>query len=102
MHYLVVLSFKSLWMRLLILSPQLLVRSYFVPFVVNGILMIIRMQTMHLSSISVTSAGATLALVMLLLVWQDMSLQNTIRVHVIPYWWNYSSCNAYQIRSMTF
>ena len=77
MHYLAVLSFMSLWMRVLILSPQMLVKSCSVPFVANSILMMIRMQKMCLSSISVTSVGATLALVMLLLVWQHMSLQNT-------------------------
>ena len=78
MHYLAVLSFMSLWMRVLILSPQLLVRSCSIPFVANSMSMMIRMQTMHPSSISVMSVGATLALVMLLLVWQPMSLQNTI------------------------
>ena len=57
---------------------------------------------MHPSSISVTSVGATLALVMLLLVWQPMSLQNTIRVHIIPCWWSHSSCNAFQMHSMIF
>ena len=62
------LSFMSLWMRVLILSPQLLVRSSSVPFVANSILMMIRIQTMHPISISVISVGATLALVMLLLV----------------------------------
>ena len=85
MHYLTVLSFMSLWMRVLIFSPQLLVSSYSVPFVAKSILMIIKMQTMHLSSINVMLVGATLALVMLLLVWQPMSMQNTTRVHVIPY-----------------
>ena len=102
MHYLAVLSFMSLWMRVLILSPQLLVRSCSVPFVANSMSMMIRMQTMHPSSISVMSVGATLALVMLLLVWQPMSLQNTTWVHVIPCWWSHSSCNAYQMCSMIF
>ena len=68
MHYLTVLSFKGLWIRVLILSPQLLVRNCSVTFVANSISMMIRMQTIHLSSISVTSVGATLALVMILLV----------------------------------
>ena len=97
MHYLAVLSFMSLWMRVLILSPQLLVRSCSVPFVANSMLMMIRMQIMHPRSISITSVGATLALAMLLLVWQPMSLQNTTQVHVIPCWWSHNSCNAYQI-----
>ena len=64
--------------------------------------MMIRMQTMHPSSISVMSVGATLALVMLLLVWQHISLQNTTQVHVVPSWWSHSSCNAYQMHIMTF
>ena len=77
MHYLTVLSFTSLRMRVLIPSPQLLVRSYSVPFVPNSLLMMITMQKVHLNSISITSVGATLALVVLLLVWQPLSLQNT-------------------------
>ena len=86
MHYLTVLSFMSLWMKVLILSPQLLVRNSFVHFVANSMSMMIRMQKMHLKSISVIFMGAALALVVLLLLWQPMSLQNTTRVHVIPCW----------------
>ena len=102
MHYLAILSFMSLWMRVMILSPQLLVRSCSVPFVENCMLRIIRMQTMHLSSISATSVGATLALVVLFLVWQHMSLHNTTWVYVIPCWWSHSFCNTYRMHSMTF
>ena len=83
MHYLPVLSFMSLRMSILILSPQLLDRSCSVPFVVNSMSMMIRMQIMHPSSISVMSVGATLALVMLLLVWQYMNLKNTTYVYII-------------------
>ena len=57
---------------------QLLVRSCFVPFVANSISLMIRIQTMHPSSSSVTSVGTTLAFVILLLVWHPMNLQNTI------------------------
>ena len=102
MHYLAVLCFMNLWIKVLILSSQLLVGSYSFPFVANSISMMIRMQTMHLSSISVTSVGATLALVVILLVWQYIILQNTTWVHVIPCWWSHSSCNAYQMHTMTF
>ena len=91
MQYLAVLSFMSLLMRVLILSPQLLFRSCPIPFVANSMSMMIRILTMHPSSISVTSVGATLALVILLLVWQYMILQNTTLVHIIPCWWSHSS-----------
>ena len=102
MHYLAVLSFINLLMRVLILSPQQLLRSYSVPFVANSMSMMIRMQKVHPCSNSVTSVGATLALVMLILVWQYISLQNTTQVHVILCWWSHSSCNAYRMHSMTF
>ena len=84
MHYLIVLSFMIIWVLVLILSPQVLIRSYSVPFVASSILTIIRMYTMHPSSISVIFLGTTLVLVILLLVWQPVSLQNTIWVHIIP------------------
>ena len=83
MNYLTVLSFMSLWMRMLILSPQLLVRSCSIPFVAKSMFIMTRI---HPNSIIVTSMGATLALVMLPLVWQPMSLQNTTQVYVIPCW----------------
>ena len=70
-------------MRMLILSPHILVRSCSISLVANSMSVMIRKQTMHPNSISVTSVGATLALVMLLLVWQPMSLQNNIWVHLI-------------------
>ena len=70
MHCLTVLFFMILWMRVLFFSSKVLVRSCFVPFVTNSILTMIRIQVMHASSISAVSLGATLALVMLLLVWQ--------------------------------
>ena len=84
MHYLALLSFMSLLISVLNLNPQLLVRYYSILFVANSMSMMIRMQTMHPSSIGVTSAGVTLALGMLILVSQPMSLQNTTRIHVIP------------------
>ena len=59
MLYLAVLSFMILWMRVLILSSQLLVRSCSVLFMANSMSLMIRMQTMHPNSISVTSVGAT-------------------------------------------
>ena len=68
MHYLEALSFISLWMRVLILIPQLLVRSCAIPFGANSMPMIIRMQTMHPKSISVTYMSATLAIKVLLMV----------------------------------
>ena len=91
MYYLAALPLISLWMRVLIVSPQLLVTSCSVPFVANSISMMIRMQTVHPSSVRVKSVGTALALVMLLLVWQPMSLQTTRGVYVIPCWWSHSS-----------
>ena len=99
MDYLTVLSFIFLRMRVVILSTQLLVRICFVLFVAKSMFMMIRI---HPKSIIVTSMGATLALVMLLLVWQPMSLQNTTQVHVVLLWWSHSSCNTYQMHSVIF
>ena len=82
-------------MRVLILSPQLLVRSCAIPFVANSISVMIRMQTMPPNSISIISVGATLALAMILLVFQPVSLKNAIWVLVITCWWSHSSFNAY-------
>ena len=45
-----------------------------------------RMHKMHPYSIFIIFLGFTLALAMLLLVWQPMSLQNTTRVHIVPCW----------------
>ena len=81
MHYPTVLSSIILWMIVLILSPQMFDRGCSVPFVENCILIV-----MYPSSISITSMSATLAFEMLLLVWQPMSLQNTIHLYGIPYW----------------
>ena len=69
MHHLAVLFFMSLLISMLILSPQLLFRYFSVPFMANSMSIIIRMQIMQPSNISVISMGATLALVVLLLVW---------------------------------
>ena len=57
---------------------------------------------MDLYSISVMSVGATLALIMLFLVWKPNSLHNTTQLHVMPCYWSHSFCNAYQIYSMIF
>ena len=67
-HYLEVLSLMILCIRVLILSPKVLVRCYFVPFMANKILKMIRMYTMHPSSVSVMYMGITSVLVMLHLV----------------------------------
>ena len=75
MHYLTVLSFMILWIVVLILSPYVLDPSCSIPFVANSILMMLRLQTMLPSSISITSWGATLASEVLLLMWQPVSLQ---------------------------
>ena len=85
MHYLAVLSFMILWMRVLILSPQVLVRNCSNPFVASTILTLIRIHTMQLYSISAMFVGATLVLKTLLLVWQPVSLQNTTQVHEMLY-----------------
>ena len=60
------------------------------------------MHKIDLYSNSIISVSAILALIMLLLVLQPMSLYNTTCIHVIPCWWSHSSCNAYQMHSMTF
>ena len=99
-HYLIVLSFMVLWIIVLIISPQVLVGSCSVPFVINCMLKLIRIYTIHLYSISMISLGTTLALIVLFLVWQPVSLQNTAQVYVLPCWWSLSSCNAYQTHSM--
>ena len=46
---------------------------------------------MHPLTISITSKGAFLALIVILLVWQPVSLQNIIQVHVMLFWYSYSS-----------
>ena len=81
-------------------NPQSLLRSYSVLFVANSISTIIKMHTMHPHSISVISVGTTLALIILLLVYQPMSLQNTTQVYIILYCWIYTSCSIYQMHSM--
>ena len=71
---------------ILILSPQVLVRRCYISFEAESIPTIIKMHTMHPYSISIIFVGATLALIMLLLVWQPVSLHNITQVHVIPYY----------------
>ena len=93
-------SFIILWIRVLIISPQVLVQSYSILFVAKNISIMTRMQTKHPSSISVIPMGTTLALAMLLLVWQPMSLKNNIWVQVIPCWWSQSSKITYQMHSI--
>ena len=72
-----------LWIIVLILSPQVLTRSFYILFVANSILIMIKMHTIHPHCISIMSVGATLAFIVLLLVWQSISLENTTLVHVI-------------------
>ena len=99
MHYLTVLSFMILFIRVLIFSFQVLFIRCYILFMVNNISKIISMHTMHPSSISIIFFGGTLALVIFLLVFQPMSLQNTTCMHMIPYQWSHSYCRAHHVHS---
>ena len=91
-----------LWIRVVILSPQVFFRSYLVPFSATHIQTWIRMHIMRLQSINVIFLGANLALIMLLLVQKPISLENTIFVHVTQCWWSHSSCKTYRMHSIMF
>ena len=74
MHYLAVLSFIILCMRVLNLNPQLFIRKCYVPFLENSIFILIMMHTVHSYNTSIISVGITLAFKMLFLVWQPVIL----------------------------
>ena len=78
MHFLTYLSFAILGIWVLILKAKILISFFLVPFAANSILKLTRIYTMHPHSKSGMSVGANIALVVLLLVWQTISLQNTI------------------------
>ena len=51
----------------------------------------IRIHKMHLHSINVVTVGVYLALVIILLVWKLVGVQNNTWGHAMLCWWSYNS-----------
>ena len=98
-HYFAVLFILIIWIKLLLPSPQLSVKSFSIPYLLNSIYIyiLIWIHILHLHNISVISMGATLALLMFIFLWQPVSLHSTIKMLVILCWWIHTSWNIYQM-----